>query len=55
MSLKPDVLIVDSIQTMYDEEQTTSPGSVGQVKLLTMSLMQLRKKERESLYSSLVM
>ena len=41
--LKPDVLIVDSIQTMYDEEQTTSPGSVGQVKCCTMSLMQLAK------------
>lgn len=43
--LKPDVLIVDSIQTMYDEEQTTSPGSVGQVKCCTMSLMQLAKGE----------
>ncbi|WP_279067616.1 DNA repair protein RadA [Intestinimonas butyriciproducens] len=43
--LKPDVLIVDSIQTMYDEEQTTSPGSVVQVKCCTMSLMQLAKGE----------
>ena len=43
--LKPDVLIVDSIQPMYDEEQTTSPGSVGQVKCCTMSLMQLAKGE----------
>ena len=43
--LKPHVLIVDSIQTMYDEDQTTSPGSVGQVKCCTMSLMQLAKGE----------
>ena len=30
---------------MYDEEQTTSPGSVGQVKCCTMSLMQPAKGE----------
>ena len=41
--LKPDVLIVDSIQTMYNGELTTSPGSVGQVKDCTMALMQLAK------------
>lgn len=41
--LKPDVVIVDSIQTMYNGELTTSPGSVGQVKDCTMALMQLAK------------
>ncbi len=41
--LKPDVLIVDSIQTMYNGDATTSPGSVGQVKECTMALMQLAK------------
>ena len=30
--LKPDVLIVDSIQTLYNGDLTTAPGSVGQVK-----------------------
>ena len=30
--LKPDILIVDSIQTMYNEENDSSPGSVSQVK-----------------------
>ena len=40
---KPDVLIVDSIQTMYDPELNSSPGSVGQVKDCTMSLMRLSK------------
>ena len=41
--LKPDVLIVDSIQTLYSSENTSSPGSVSQVKDCTMALMQLAK------------
>ncbi len=41
--LKPDVLIVDSIQTLYDPENTSSPGSISQVKACTMALMQLSK------------
>ncbi|MPM11746.1 DNA repair protein RadA [bioreactor metagenome] len=41
--LKPDVLIVDSIQTLYNGDLTASPGSVGQVKDCTMALMQLAK------------
>ena len=40
---KPDVLIVDSIQTLYNSENTSSPGSVSQVKDCTMALMQLAK------------
>ena len=42
---KPDVLIVDSIQTMYSDENESSPGSVSQVKDCTMSLMQISKSE----------
>ena len=41
---KPDVLIVDSIQTLYDEELNSPAGSVGQVKNCTMKLMQLAKE-----------
>jgi DNA repair protein RadA/Sms len=41
--IKPDILIVDSIQTLYNEENTSSPGSISQVKDCTMSLMQLSK------------
>ena len=41
--LKPDILIVDSIQTLYQEENESSPGSVSQVKDCTMTLMQLSK------------
>lgn len=40
---EPDILIIDSIQTLYNEENDSSPGSVSQVKDCTMSLMQLSK------------
>lgn len=43
--LQPDILIVDSIQTLYHDGQGTAPGSVGQVKDCTMALMQLAKGE----------
>lgn len=43
--LKPDILIVDSIQTLYHGDVTSSPGSVSQVKECTMALMQLAKGE----------
>ena len=42
-SIKPDVLIVDSIQTMYHATLDSSPGSVPQVKDCTMSFMRLAK------------
>ena len=42
-SVQPDVLIVDSIQTLYNEENDSTPGSVSQVKDCTMSLMHLAK------------
>ena len=43
--IQPDVLIVDSIQTMYTDENESSPGSVSQVKDCTMHLMQLSKND----------
>ena len=39
----PEILIVDSIQTLYDQEVDSPPGSIGQVKSCTMALMQLAK------------
>ncbi|MBO5918558.1 MAG: DNA repair protein RadA, partial [Oscillospiraceae bacterium] len=48
--LAPDVLIVDSIQTLYNGDLTTAPGSVGQVKDCTMALMQLAKGEGVSVF-----
>lgn len=43
--LEPDILIVDSIQTLYNEENDSAPGSVSQVKDCTMTLMQLSKSQ----------
>lgn len=40
-----DVLIVDSVQTMYDENISSAQGSVSQVKELTSKLMRLAKGE----------
>lgn len=42
---KPDILIVDSIQTLYHEQNESSPGSVSQVKDCTMAMMQLSKQQ----------
>ena len=39
----PEILIIDSIQTLYSPDLTSAPGSVGQVKDCTMTLMQLAK------------
>ena len=41
--IKPDVLIVDSIQTLISDDNDSTPGSISQVKDCTMSLMQLSK------------
>ena len=43
--MKPDILIADSVQTLYNEENESSPGSVSQVKDCTMSLMHLSKSQ----------
>jgi DNA repair protein RadA/Sms len=41
--LKPNLLIIDSIQTMYREEVTSSPGSVTQVRECTSLFMKIAK------------
>ncbi|MCD7750013.1 MAG: DNA repair protein RadA [Oscillospiraceae bacterium] len=41
--LGPELVIVDSIQTIYDPALNTAPGSVGQVKQCAMEIMQLAK------------
>ena len=42
--INPDILIVDSIQTMYASENATTPGGISQVKDCTMALLQLSKQ-----------
>lgn len=44
-TVDPDILIVDSIQTLYSEDNDSSPGSVSQVKDCTMTMMQLSKTQ----------
>lgn len=48
--LRPDVLIVDSIQTLYHGDVTSAPGSVSQVKECTLTLMQLAKGENITVF-----
>lgn len=40
---KPEIVIIDSIQTMYSEDVGSAPGSVSQVREATNVLMQLAK------------
>ncbi len=40
---KPELLIIDSIQTMYTEDVSSSPGSVSQVREVTGALLKLAK------------
>lgn len=40
---KPDLLIVDSIQTVYNPEVSSAPGSVSQVREATATLMRISK------------
>lgn len=40
---RPDMVVIDSIQTMYSEEVTSAPGSVSQVRESTNVFMQLAK------------
>lgn len=40
---KPDTVVIDSIQTMYDETVASAPGSVSQVRESTNVFMQLAK------------
>ena len=43
--LKPDILIIDSVQTLYNEDNESSPGRVSQVKDCTMTMMHLSKSD----------
>ncbi|MGO3050616.1 DNA repair protein RadA [Staphylococcus casei] len=42
--LKPDLLVVDSIQTIFHPEISSAPGSVSQVRESTQSLMNIAKQ-----------
>ncbi|MFD2131105.1 DNA repair protein RadA [Pseudogracilibacillus auburnensis] len=41
--VKPSLVVIDSIQTIFKEEVTSAPGSVSQVRECTMELMKVAK------------
>ena len=43
-NIKPDMMIVDSIQTVYNPQITSTPGSVSQIKEGTSRFMKISKK-----------
>ena len=43
--VEPDIVIIDSIQTMFDSEVSSAPGSVSQVRECTMSIMRKTKNK----------
>ena len=49
-SIRPNILIIDSIQTMYTDTLTSAPGSIGQVKECTLALMQMAKRENITVF-----
>ncbi len=40
---KPDIVVIDSIQTMFKEEVSSAPGSVSQVREVTGALLRIAK------------
>ncbi len=42
-SIKPEVVVIDSIQTMFKEDVGSAPGSVGQVRETTNTLLAIAK------------
>lgn len=47
---KPEIVVIDSIQTMYNEEVGSAPGSVSQVRESTNTLMQIAKGMNISIF-----
>ncbi len=48
--IAPEVLIVDSIQTVYDENTDAAPGSVSQVREITGTLLHLAKNKNITVF-----
>ncbi len=44
LKVKPKLVIIDSIQTMYSDEITSAPGSVSQVREITSKIMRVCKE-----------
>lgn len=48
--IKPDYIVIDSVQTVYDEEISSAPGSVSQVREITCRLMKIAKGMNVSVF-----
>ena len=48
--LKPSAIVIDSIQTVYTEELTSAPGSVGQIRESAAKLMFYAKRSRTPVF-----
>ncbi len=48
--LSPDVMVVDSIQTMYRPEMASAPGSVSQIRECTSLLMRMAKETGTAIF-----
>lgn len=48
--IKPEMVVIDSIQTMYNEEISSAPGSVGQVRETTGILLRIAKSMGISIF-----
>lgn len=44
-NIKPSLIIIDSIQTMYSEDLSAAPGSVSQVREITSKIMMICKRQ----------
>ncbi|NJN73657.1 MAG: DNA repair protein RadA [Limnothrix sp. RL_2_0] len=49
-TLRPQVAVIDSIQTLYYSSLTSAPGSVAQVRECTSALMRVAKRENITLF-----
>lgn len=49
IEIDPLYIIIDSIQTVYQDDMTGTPGSIGQVREATMALMKIAKGQGKSI------
>ena len=49
-SVAPDIVIVDSIQTVFDSAVESTPGSISQIRECTMKLMRIAKEKEITIF-----
>ena len=50
LSKKPDILICDSVQTLYNPEISSAPGNIAQIREVTLTLMKIAKENNISVF-----